>query len=189
MLAGLNSHWDLVLTYQVISQADVIEIIHFDHHMIESLVGSADPKRDGVIAFIAVHEDEFEYSFSHFDLVLDSSTHPQLSIETLRRSEVFFAYDAMAESAGTGLKAPMHRSSRMERFAELDLWPMVYLDRVAAWIVQFEHFEHPALFGLFPCANLKFYSRGGELSLHRGESLGPRDSKTQVRKIVAAVCV
>ena len=51
MLAGFNSHWDLVLTYQVIGQADIIEIIYFNHHMIESLVGSADPERDGVIAF------------------------------------------------------------------------------------------------------------------------------------------
>src|SRR5216683_1729842 len=189
MLAGLNSHWDLVLTYQIVSQADVIEIIHFDHHMIESLVGSSYAKRDCVIALIAVHEDQLEYSLSHVDLVFDSAAHSQLSIETLRRGEVLFTNDAVAESACAGLEAPMHRPARMERFAELNLWPMEYLDRVAARIVQFEDFEHPALLGFFSRADLKFYSRGGELSLHRGKFLGARDSKTQVRKIIAAVCV
>src|SRR5258708_28473993 len=142
-----------------------------------------------MIEFIAVHEDQLEYPFPHFDLVLDSATHSQMRIETLRRGEVFFANDAMAESAGAGLEAPMHRSSRMERFAELDLWPMVYLDRVAAWVIQFKNFEHPALRGFLARADLKFYSRAGELTLHRGEFLGARDPKTQVRQLVAAVGV
>src|SRR5216683_1488713 len=171
MLAGLDSHWDLVLAYQIISQADVIEIIHFDHHMIQSLVRASDPKRDCVIALIAMHEDQLEYSLSHSNPVLGSAAHSQLSIKTLRRGEVLFTYNAMAESARAGLEAPMHRAARMERFAEMNLWPMEYLDRVAAGIVQLEDFEHPALLGLFPRADLKFYSRGGELSLHRGEFL------------------
>src|ERR1700738_451682 len=120
MLARLNSHRNLILTYQIISQADVIEIIHFNHHMIESLVGSSDPKRDGMIAIIAVHEYQLEYSFSHFDLVFDSAAHSQLSIETLRRDEVLFAYDAMPESACAGLKASMHRAARLERLSEIE---------------------------------------------------------------------
>src|SRR6266436_9989148 len=107
MLAGYYVHRDLVFAYQVISHPDVIEIIHFDHHMIEALVRSSDPKRDGMIAFIAVHEDQLNYSLAHPDFVFGSPAHSQLSIETLRRGEIFFAYDAMAESACTGLEAPM----------------------------------------------------------------------------------
>src|SRR6266850_2845304 len=161
MLAGYNSHWDLVPAYQVIGHSDVIEIIHFDHHVIESLVRSSDPKRDGMIARIAMHKDQLNYSLAHSDLVFHAAAHSQLSVETLRRGEVLFAYDAMPESTRAGLEAPMHRAARMERLAELNHRAMEYLDWIAAGIVQLEDFEDPTLLGFLARADPKFYSRGG----------------------------
>src|SRR5260370_1247084 len=49
--------------------------------------------------------------------------------------------------------------------------------------------EIPTLLGFLARKDPKFYPRLGQLSLHRGEFLGARDPKTQVRKIVAAVGV
>src|SRR5882672_5018668 len=106
MLTRLNSNRDLVSAYQVIGHSDVIEIIHFDHHMIESLVRTSDSKRDGMIARIAMHKDQLNYSLAHSDLVFHSAAHSQLSIETLCRGEVLFAYDAMPQSTRAGLETP-----------------------------------------------------------------------------------
>src|SRR5260370_39141279 len=114
--------------------------------MIDSPFRSGDPKRHGVTAVIAMHEDYLERSLTHSHLVFGSAAHPQLSIETLRRLNIFFTHDAVAEAARAGLEPPMHRAPRMERLAELNLWPMEYLDRVSVGIVQLEGFEHSASF-------------------------------------------
>src|SRR5258708_34446775 len=129
--------------------------------MIDSPFRSGDPKRHAVIALVAMHEDQLKRSLSHSHLVFGSAAHPQLSIEPLRRLNIFFTYDAVADATRAGLEPPVHRAPRMERLAELHLWSMEYLDRVAVGIIQFEDFEHPALLGVLIRADAKLYARRG----------------------------
>src|SRR5258708_30767538 len=129
--------------------------------MIDSPLRSGDPERHAVIALVTMHEDQLKRSLCHSHLVFGSAAHPQLSIEALRRLNVFFTYDAVADAARAGLEPPVHRAPRMKRLAELHLWPMEYLDRVAVGIVQFEDFEHAALFGFLIRADAKLYARRG----------------------------
>src|SRR5260370_33492888 len=139
--------------------------------MIDSPFRSGDPKRPALTALVAMHEAQLKRSLSHSHLVFGSAAHPQLSIEPLRRLHVLFTYDAVADAARAGLEPPVHRAPRMKRLAELHLWPMEYLDRVAVGIVQFEDFEHAALFGFLICADAKLHARRRSLNLPRGEFL------------------
>src|SRR5579862_1118095 len=118
MLARRDIHRNLVLAHQVIGHADVVKSIDLDHHVVDAALSEPrDSERDGMIAFVAMHEDEFDGPLAAAEFVLDAAAHPELSVEALGRIDVALAHDAMTQAAGAGLEPPMHRTAGMERLA------------------------------------------------------------------------
>src|SRR5277367_194337 len=121
MLAGADRYWDLVLAHQIISQADVIEVIDFDHDVVDPARLGSDSESHTMVAIVAMHEYRCDDALAHADFVFDSAAHAERRKKLARRGNVAFADNAMAETAAAGLEPPMHPPARMERLAELDL--------------------------------------------------------------------
>src|SRR5579871_5988078 len=108
----------LVAARDIIGEADVIEVVHFNHQVIDALVGTADPERDRMIALIAMHKYGRRRMRSHPELVFNAAAHSQSSIEAKRGIDVAFADNAMAHATVAGLEASVHSASRIKRFRE-----------------------------------------------------------------------
>src|SRR5260221_648377 len=161
MLAGRNSHRDFVLADQVVGHAYVVEIFHFDHDVVEPAIAARDSEGDGVIAVVAMHEDQSDGPLAGVKFVLDAATHSELSIEALGRIDVALAHDAMAESAAASLETSMHRTSRMKRLAELHQRAVKDFDWIAVGVAQLENFQHAALVRFVLGTDAELYSRLG----------------------------
>src|SRR5208283_3869037 len=166
MLAGRNSHRDLVLANQVIGHAYVVEIVHLDHEVVDSAIAARDYEGNRVVAFVAVHENQPDGALAAAKLVLDAAAHSELSVKALGRVDVALSHDTVPESARARLEPPMHRAAGMERLAELSQRAVIDLDRIAVGVIELEDFEHPALVSFVFGTDAKLYSRFGELALH-----------------------
>ena len=138
MLAGPDGDGNLLIADQVVRHADIVEIVNFDHEVVEHLARVGDAEGDGVVALVAMHEADQHGIFAHADFVLDAAAHPERMIELLRCDGILLADDAMPEAAGSGLEAAMHRTPGVKRLMELDCRPVENLDRIAARICQLQ---------------------------------------------------
>src|SRR5271168_4700116 len=187
MLAGRDDHRDVVLANDVVGHAYIVEVVDLDHDVVEPAIGARNSEGHGVIAIVAMHEDQADAPFAAADLVFDAAAHSELSIEALRGRHVALADDAMAQAAGAGLEAPMHPASGMEGLVELGQWAVKDLDRIAVGVGQLEDFEHSTLLGFVLGTDAELYSRFGELTLHLREFVGACHAESQVCEVVAAV--
>src|ERR1700722_274804 len=169
VLAGRDRHRDLVLAHEVVGHADVIEIVHFEHDVVEPPITARDSEGNRVIAVVAMHEDQPDRPLAGAKFVLDAAAHSEVSIEALGCIDVALAHDAMAESAGAGFESPMHRAAGMERFAELSHRSVKNLNRIAVGVAQLEDFEHSTLIRFVFGADAEFYPRFGQLTLYLRE--------------------
>src|ERR1700722_19841008 len=161
VLAGRDRPRDLVLAHEVVGHADVVEIVHFEHDVVEAAVAARDSEGNRVIAVVAMHEDEPDRPLAGAKFVPDAAAHSEVSIEALGRIDVALAHDAMAESAGAGFESPMHRAPGMERLAELQQRAVKNLDWIAVGVAQLEDFEHSTFIGFVFGADAELYSRFG----------------------------
>src|ERR1700729_1180971 len=119
MLAGSDRDWNIVLADQVVGHADVVEVVHFDHDVVEPAIAARDTEGDRVIAVVGMHEDEPDSALAAAKFVLDATAHPEVSVEALGRIDVALAHDAVTQAARAGLESSMHRAARMERLTQL----------------------------------------------------------------------
>src|ERR1700722_15592956 len=159
VFAGRDSHRDFVLAHKVVGHADVVEVVHLEHDVVEPAIPTRNSEGNRVIAVVAMHEDQSDGPFAAAKFVLDAAAHSEVSIEALGRIDVALAHDAMAKSAGAGFESPMHRAAGMERLAELSHRSVKNLDRIAVRIAQLENFEHSTLIGFILGADAEFYPR------------------------------
>src|SRR5277367_1932840 len=134
MLAGRDDHRDVVLAHDVVGHAYVVEVVDLDHDMVEPAIGARNAEGHSVIAFVAMHEDQADAPFAAADLVFDAAAHSELSIKALGGRHVALADDAMAQTAGAGLEAPMHPAPRMKRLVKLGQRAVKDLDRIAVGV-------------------------------------------------------
>src|ERR1700689_4116888 len=158
VLARRNRHRNVVLAHQVIGHADVVEVVHLEHDVVEAAIGAWDSEGNGVVAVVAIHKDQPDGSFAAAKFVLDAAAHPEMLIKASSRVDVALANDAMAQPSAASLEAPMHRAPRMERLAELSQRPVKNLDWISVGIVQLEGFEYGTLVGLLDRADPGFNS-------------------------------
>src|SRR5271156_4921182 len=159
VLAGRDSHRDLVLAHEVVGHPDVIEVVHLEHDVVEPAITARDSEGNGVIAVVAMHEHEPYRPLAAAKLVLDAAAHSEVCIEALGRIDVALAHDTMAESAAAGLESPMHRAAGMERLAVLHQRSVKDLDGIAVGVAQLEDFEHPTLAGFVFGTDAELYPR------------------------------
>src|ERR1700761_4122413 len=136
MLAGADRDRHFVLPHEIVGEADVIEVIYFDHDVIDSARLRANSEGNRMIAIIAMHEYRCDDALAHADFVFDSAAHAERRKKLACRGNVAFANDAMAEPAGPGLEPSMHPPPRVERLAELHLGSMKNLDGITVRIIQ-----------------------------------------------------
>src|SRR6516225_9468111 len=141
VLAGVNRHRDTVLAYEVMRQADVVEIVHFEHDVIETALLRTYAEGDGVIAVVTMHEDGRDGAIPHANFVFDPSAHSQLHVKPPRRGCVILANYAMAQAAGPRIKAPVHSTSRIEGFAELNFRSVKNFNWIAARVFHLQDFK------------------------------------------------
>src|ERR1700678_801137 len=161
VLARRNRHRNLVLERQVIGHADIVQVVHLEHDMVQPAIGARDSEGNRVVTVVAIHEDQPSAAFARTELVLDTAAHPEMLIKASSRVDVALANDAMAQPSAASLEAPMHRAPRMERLAELSQRPVKNLDWISVGIVQLEDFEYATLVGLLDRADPEFNSRLG----------------------------
>src|ERR1700684_3258632 len=113
MLAGSDRHRDFVLADQVVGHADVVEIVHLEHDVVEPAVATRYSEGNRVIAVVAMHEDEPDGPLAAAKFVLDAAAHSEVSIEALGRIDVALAHDAVTQAASAGLETSMHRAAGM----------------------------------------------------------------------------
>src|SRR5271155_5506562 len=186
MLARRDRHRNFILANQVVGHADVVEVVHLDHYMVEPAVASGNSECDRVIAVVAMHEDQ-PGALALADCVLDAAAHSELHVEAPGRLDVALADDAVAQAAAARLEASMHAAAWMERLAELSERAMINLDWISVGVAQLHHFEHSALVGLVVRAYAELDSTFGQLTLHLRELVGTGNAQSQVCEVVAAV--
>src|SRR5271156_5102674 len=158
MLAGRDDHRNVVLANDVVGHAYVVEVVDLNHDMVEPAIGARNSEGHRVIAFVAMHEDQADAPFAAADLVFDAAAHSELSIKALGGRHVALADDAMAQAAGTGLEAPMHRAAGMERLVEFGQRAVKDLDWIAVGVNQLQDFEHSTLLGFVLGTDAELYS-------------------------------
>src|SRR5271155_3218580 len=97
--------------------------------------------------------------------------------------------NTMPEPGGSGLEAAMHRAPGMEGFVVLKFRTVEDLDRVAARVLEFHHFQNMALGGLLVGADPELNAGVGQLPLHLAELFTARDPKPEISQVIAAACV
>src|SRR5277367_4169527 len=145
MLAGRDDHRDVVLANDVVGHAYIVEVVDLYHDMVEPAIGARNSEGHGVIAIVAMHEDQADAPFAAADLVFDAAAHSELGIEALGGRHIALANDAMAQAAAASLEAPMHRAAGMKRLVEFGQRAVKDLDRIAVGVTELEDFEHSTL--------------------------------------------
>src|SRR5215475_1483913 len=115
MLPRQDMDGNLVLAHQLIRESDVVEVVYFDHQMIDAALGSGDAERERMLPLIAMHEDRSDYTFAHADFILNPTAHTQKVIEPIGSLDIFLANNTVAQSTCSSLETPMHSPSRTER--------------------------------------------------------------------------
>src|ERR1700689_4158142 len=161
VLARRNRHRNVVLAHQVIGHADVVEVVHLEHDVVEAAIGAWDSEGNGVVAVVAIHKDQPDGSFAAAKFVLDAAAHPEMLIKASSRVDVALANDAVTEASGASLESPMHRAARMERLVELNQRPVKNLDWISVGVVELEDFGHATLVAFLDRADPEFNSRLG----------------------------
>src|SRR5208282_4882399 len=187
VLAGRDVDGNLLPANDIVREPDVVEVVHFDHQMIESLFRSSEPESHRVVAVVAMHEDDRERLLAHPDFVFDATTHPQLAIKAVGGIGVLFTDDAVAETAAPGLEPSVHPAARMERFAELNLWSVENFDRIAIGVFKLHDFKDVTLRGFAFRTDSKLDPGLLQLVLHLAEFLAARYPEAEIHKIVGRV--
>src|SRR5437870_171893 len=117
-------HGNFVAADEVVGQSHVVEVVDFDHQMINAQLVSRDPEGHGMIAIITMHEDGSNQTFANADFIFDAAAHAQKAIEAIGGIHIFLTDNTVAQPTRSGLEATMHPAPWMEWFARLYFWPM-----------------------------------------------------------------
>src|SRR5712691_9987161 len=127
-----------MLAHQFVGKAHIIEVVHFDHQVVDALFQPADPESHRMVAVVAMHERGRNHVLAHANLVFDTAAHSQKTIKAIRSRNIILTYDAMSYAAGSGLEPSVHPPAWMEGLAELHLRAVEDLEGIPARIVEFK---------------------------------------------------
>src|SRR6516165_2722068 len=120
VLTRSNRHGDMLFAYDVVREANVVEIVCFDHDVIEPALLGTDPESDRVIPIVTMHEHRRDDAGAHANFVFDATSHAQLRVKPPGRGGVILADNAMAEAAGPSVESPVHSPPRIKGLAALN---------------------------------------------------------------------